>query len=365
MTEAAATTQRAMRARRWCSRVLLGLAGAVAGTAAAWALSTSPAATAETAPDQDTVHAGVAEAAQPARADLNPVADATAAGLRDVTTGAAELAGDGAGALAHAWQEAACDTVTAVRDCAAPGDTGGPVTNAGSYQPREARHIDGEVARKVSGATAEFAERAVLRPVHRVTGSLEHVVRKPEDAKQVLERTLTPPQEMRAVGSAVLGLLDPQRQDDLIQLPGLPTLPGTGGQRPAPETETPVTTAPERAAGTVTVEVPQMSQHQLGGAAIADKAQHLFAGSAAEARQAGDSRNGSGPVQPLRLPAAPVTVPSVPGGSSPGGGHLDGQLFGVPVGQLAALDTAVLGDVSPGTQNVPVELGAQPGVTPD
>ncbi|GAB3508696.1 hypothetical protein FB471_3593 [Amycolatopsis cihanbeyliensis] len=338
--------------------MLLGLAGAVAGTAVAWALSTS-AATAETGQDEDT---GTAAESQVTRADLNPVADATVAGLRDVTTGAAELAGEGTGALAHGWHEVACDSGAVAPGCAAPGDTGGPVTDAASYRPREARHIEDQVSGQVSSAVTELAERAVLRPVHRVAGSVEHVVRQPEDAGQVLERTVTPPRDVREVGSAVLGLLDPQRPNDLIQLPDLPTLPGTGDERSTPETETPVT-GPERGPGAVTVEVPPTSQHPLGDA-VAGKARHLLAGSAAEVRQAGDSRNGSGPVQPLRLPAAPVTAPSVPGGTS-GGGHLDGQLLGVPAGQLTALDTAVLGDVSPGTQNVSRQLGAQPGVTPD
>jgi hypothetical protein len=305
------------------------LGGTVAGTAAAWAVSTSGAAAA-TEPADDPISAITADIqAYTADSTHSPDADA----------------------------EDRADTTGDVQDRREVRTIGDSTEDAGD-------------AAAMSSAVCDFADRAaehvVDQPCHRVLGSVERVVRDPKDTPQVVERTLTPSQEVQDFGKKVWGLLDPRTGTDLIeQLPELPGLPGDRSGQPA--LPTPDAAAPEHADfGTgspeiFTVEIPSAAQDVIGSAV--DVA-HSFGHSADNTRSAGDDREGNAPVQPVRIPLAPLTAPAAPGGSH-GAGHVDGTMFGVSAGSFAAFDDTVIGQIRSGVRHLQVSPGAQPGVTPD
>jgi hypothetical protein len=303
--------QSAKRSRRLVSRALLVLGGAVAGTAAAWLVSgaTASADTASTDPaSADTFEVGTAS--------VTPVTDATTAGV---------------GGVSHV-----------------PGD----VAEAGSHQDvtswSKPRVLEHEVSERVSDSVSDLAEDAVVSPVHRTLGAFEHIARKPEDTRQVVEE--------KNFGHQVWQLLDPAGQGDLVPLPQLPGL--------APVEQEPVTEAAGRTTDTVavsTVELPAALRAAL--AMPTGVQQDDVTGAAGESR---DSHRDlpSSPLVPVQLPAAPA-VPTAPGGSSAPGGHLDGLNFGVPSWVSAAVSDAAASAYRGGLRHTPRTPGTQPGVTPD
>jgi hypothetical protein len=318
--------QGAKRSRRLVSRALLVLGGAVAGTAAAWLVSgaTASADTANTADTVDTVEVGTDS--------VTPVSQATAGGLGDVNHGASHFAGDVAGASnchqdATTWSE-----------------------------PHNCSRVSGhEVSERVSDSVSDLTEDAVASPVHRTLGAFEHIARKPEDTRQVIEETIAP-EPAKDFGHQVWQLLDPAGKGDLVPLPRFPGL--------APVEQEPVTEGAGQATDTVavsTVELPAVLRAAL--AMPAGVQQNDVTGAAGESR---DSHRElpSSPLVPVPLPAAP-SVPPAPGGTSAPGGHLDGLNFGVPSWGSAAVSDAAASAYLGGLRHTPRTPGTQPGVTPD
>ncbi|UKD53227.1 hypothetical protein L3Q65_35810 [Amycolatopsis sp. FU40] len=333
----------ATRFGRLASRALFVVGGALAATAAAWTVSSS------------------AASADPVDASVTPVTDATAAGIGDVTDGAARFAGDVTGAVqglsscgqgATTWSE--------------PG-TSRPACSLDQFGAhRDDLAGSQEAAGKVSDAVSDLGQHAVVKPVERTLGSLEHIARKPEDARQVIADATTPPHAAQDFGRKLWDLLDPSAPSNLVDLPKLPSAPVPGSEQlPAPG-------VPEQ---------PAEAEQNLGAAAMttSDALQSVFP--AMDAAQSADPVQGAelpqrhhggdrglpgAPFSPAQLPAAPLSIPNSPaGGSTAPGGHLDGLNFGVPSWVVAAVDNAVAGSTRTGLAHTPRTPGEQPGVTPD
>ena len=229
--------QGAKRAGRLVSRALLVLGGAVAGTAAAWLVSGATA-SADTVSDNlvsgDTVEVGAA-----------PIADAATGSVGDVNDGASNVAADVAGSACH--QEAT------------------------EWSAPCARTLGHEVSERVSDSVSDLAGDAVVSPAHRTLGAIEHIVRQPQDTRQVLAQTIAP-----APAPDVWQLLAPAGHGDLVPLPGL-----------APVEQAPVTTglgqATDPAAGSA-VELPAALRAAL--AMPTGFQRHDVIGAAGESRDA-------------------------------------------------------------------------------
>lgn len=282
-------------ARRWVVRALLVVGGALAGTAAAWALAMGTASAAEQ-PSGDT-----------------PVTDATVHGAGDVLSGAAELA-----------------------------DAADPASRDGARAERRAPRFVSDV------------EQKVLRPAQETVGAVEKALRDPRAAGAALERHLTPPRDF---GDSVWRALDPTGDQLVGSLPDLPGVPGDVSPLPAPEVAPQPESVPaphSSAPGASTVDTTRAPET----AAKAD------IGSAPHSRGEDAPSGDSTPASPLRMPLAPLALPSHTGGSA-GGLHIDGPLYGVPAVGLAAFDDAGTRSVLGLVRHLPVRPGAQPGVTPD
>ncbi|WIX80768.1 hypothetical protein QRX50_08390 [Amycolatopsis carbonis] len=354
MTNAANEGRGAMRVGRLASRALFVLGGAVAATAAAWAVSSSAA-------SADTIQAG------DVNASVTPVTDATVTNLGDVTRGVSEFAGNVAGTAAGAVQN-----VSACEQDATTWSEPGHDRPICSLDPRD--HIGGphrdqvrttadhEVSGRVSDAVTDLGEDAVLHPAARTLGALEHIARKPEDTRRVIDEATAPSPEAQDFGRKVWDLLDPRHTGSLVDLPELPGSP----VEPA---------APVSAATGTTGDTAQ----NLGAAAVStsDALRAIFsrsahedfaaAGDSVDTPSRGDHRNLPDPFSPAQLPMAPPSIPTVPGGgnNTAPGGHLDGLNFGVPSWVTAAVDNAVAGSTRAGVRHTPLSPGHQPGVTPD
>ncbi|SFW53975.1 hypothetical protein [Amycolatopsis australiensis] len=307
--------QGAKRAGRLVSRALLVFGGAVAGTAAAWLISGATA-------SADTVEVGTSS--------VTPVTDATVGGLGDVNHGVSDLA----------------DTIDEA-NCHQDATTWS--------EPQHCVRIAGhEVSGQVTESVADFTDDAVLGPAHRTLGAVEHIVRKPEDTRQVIEETVTPA-PTQDFGHRVWQLLDPAGRGDLVPLPELP-----GG---APAEQAPVTAGAGQAAGPIavsTVELPSDVQAALA----MEKNAHLGDGTGAAGHSRDGHRDLPSPLTPAQLPVAPA-VPAAPGGTTAPGGHLDGLNFGVPFWTTEAVDSAVAAMTRAGLRHTARTPGEQPGVTPD
>ncbi|GAB3139795.1 hypothetical protein GCM10027258_19460 [Amycolatopsis stemonae] len=283
------------------SRALLVLGGAVAGTAAAWLVSGATA-------SADTV-------------DVAPITAAATGSLGDVDQGASDATGDVADTSCHQ------DATTWSAPCA--------------------RVLGHEVSDRVSDSVSDLAENAVVSPVHRTLGAVEHIVRKPQDTRQVLEQTFTP-----EPAHDVLQLLGPVGDGNLVPLPGI-----------APAAQEPVTTGVGQTADSVAVQTVELPASVRAALAMAKASQHDDGTGAA-----GQSRDGHrdlpSPLTPVQLPSAP-SVPTAPGGSTAPGGHLDGLNFGVPFWTTEAVDSAVAAMSRAGLRTAMRTPGEQPGVTPD
>ncbi|NKQ53257.1 hypothetical protein HFP15_10215 [Amycolatopsis sp. K13G38] len=324
MIQYSAAEQRGSSALRWLVRALFVIAGALAGTAAAWAISTATA-SADTAfpaqPQQEQ------DQAAPAGDQLTPTTDAIMGTSDDLVLGASNLAGD--------------TSAAAVR----------VATSGFSADSADQRHQ--QVAGDVSDAVHEFANTAVLSPAQRVLGTAEHISRQPQDAPRVIGNALTPPQDF-------LNFLRPACGDKLLKLPALPgTHNGTTDQHQpadlahADAPSTAAAPAPAGPLGPFTDAVQAQHADAKYGDWQRDRDKHLR----------GDE-SGQLPYSPNRGPIAPAGLPLVPGGAATGG-HVDGPLLGVPAGALTLVDTHGERAVRFGVRHTPVQPGAQPGVTPD
>ncbi|WP_040405774.1 hypothetical protein [Amycolatopsis nigrescens] len=342
-----ANQRRTASAGRWCARALLVLGGALAGTAAAWSIVTASA-VAET-PDTFQVPEQSGTAADSGR---TPVTDAVNGSVGDLGRGVSDLAG-AASLGAH--------------EVSAPGHKAGPAVDDAPIRHREHQPIgeigqlgDVNAAERARDATRDFADHAVIRPVQRTLGAVEQIVREPSDAPQVIDRTLTPPPEAKELGEAVWKLFHPNGKD-LVELPELPRLPI--GQPGAPAMPSPVAPAPAPAAD-------PLPAAPMGPVVdLTAKPRHIELPGGTERGSSKDGHDSDGPSFPLpfspgRAPLAPLSLPTVPGGSN-AGGHCDASLFGIPAHAMSAVHSAATGTVRFGVRHLPLEPGAQPGVTPD
>ncbi|QRP46104.1 hypothetical protein [Amycolatopsis sp. FDAARGOS 1241] len=358
MTNAAAHERRnAKRVGRLASRALFVFGGAVAATAAAWLVS-SPTASADTVQHGSVQAGGVT-------ASVTPVTDATVANLGDVTRGVSQFAGNVAGTAASAGQDvSACEQDATM--WSEPGHDR-PICSldprdhiGGPHRDQVGTTVDHEVSGRVSDAVTDLGEDAILHPAQRTLGAVEHLARKPEDTRRVLDEATAPSPAAQDFGRKVWDLLDPSHTGALVGLPELPDSP----LEPA---------APVSAATGATGNAEQ----NLGAAAVStsDALRAIFERSAHEdlnsagstgAPSRDDHRNLPDPFSPAQLPSAPPSIPNVPGGGSTApGGHLDGLNFGVPAWVTAAVDNAVAGSTRAGVRHTPLNTGEQPGVTPD
>ncbi|MEU3763651.1 hypothetical protein AB0E55_01220 [Amycolatopsis keratiniphila] len=335
MTNAAKNERRgAVRFGRLASRALFVLGGAVAGSAAAWAVSGASAS------------ADIAPVVSAPETSVTPVTDATAAGLTDVSGGASKFAGDVAGAMCG---EAHQDATT----WSMPGENASAPAKHHCGDIRADRH---EVSTRVSDAVTDFADNSVVTPVKRTLGAVEHIVRKPQDTRQVLDETFAPSPDF---GRDVWNLLDPHGHGDLV--PELPV-----GESPV-NPGSPLDTV---GAGEQVTDFAHLATTQFPASAETVLPMPAFVQSHDAFDQVEDvpSRDGHRgdlprPITPAPLPAAP-SFPTVPGGSAPGG-HLDGLTHGVPAWVAAAVERSLTGYALAGTRYMPLTPGSQPGVTPD
>lgn len=335
MTNAAKNERRgAVRFGRLASRALFVLGGAVAGSAAAWAVSGASAS------------ADIAPVVSAPDTSVTPVTDATAAGLTDVSGGASKFAGDVAGAMCG---EAHQDATT----WSMPGENGSAPAKRHCGDLRADQH---EVSTRVSDAVTDFADTSVVTPVKRTLGAVEHIVRKPQDTRQVLDETFAPSPDF---GRNVWDLLDPNKHGDLV--PELPV-----GESPVnPGSPLDTIGAGEQVtdfAQLATTQFPASSETVLPMPAFAQSHDPFDRVEDAPARD-GHRGDFPRPITPAPLPAAP-SFPTVPGGSAPGG-HLDGLTHGVPAWVAAAVERSLTGYALAGTRYMPLTPGSQPGVTPD
>ncbi|MGY6657153.1 hypothetical protein ACXIZN_33830 [Amycolatopsis sp. TRM77291] len=335
MTNAAKNEGRgAARFGRLASRALFVLGGAVAGSAAAWAVSGASAS------------ADIAPVVSAPETSVTPVTDATAAGLTDVSHGASKFAGDVAGAMCG-------DSHQDATTWSMPGENGAGAKKHHCGDLRADRH---EVSTRVSDAVTDFADDSVVTPVKRTLGAVEHIVRKPQDTRQVLDETIAPSPDF---GRKVWDLLDPRGHGDLV-----PELP-VGGTPVDPESPLDTVGAGEQVtdfAQLATTQFPASFETVLPMPALV---QQHGAFDQVEDAPARDGHRGDlpRPITPAPLPAAP-SFPTVPGGSAPGG-HLDGLTHGVPAWVAAAVERSLTGYALAGTRYMPLTPGSQPGVTPD
>ncbi len=298
--------QGAKRAGRLVSRALFVLGGAVAGTAAAWLVSGAAA-------SADTVEVGPSS--------VTPVTAATAGDLGDVNHGVSGIPANVA------------DSHQAATSWSRPG----------VFQHK--------VSERVSDSVADLSQDAVVSPVRRTLGAVEHIARKPEDTRQVIEETVAP-EPAKEFGHRVWQLLDPAGRGAVVSLPGL-----------TPAGPEPVTTPAAQATDPVAVSTVQLPAALRAALAMPTGVQHDDStGAAGQSRDR--HRDLPSPLVPVQLPAAPF-VPTAPGGSSAPGGHLDGLNFGVPSWVSAAVSDAAASAYRGGLRNTSRTPGEQPGVTPD
>ncbi|WP_199428893.1 hypothetical protein [Qaidamihabitans albus] len=364
-TTAATERSGAERARRWWSRALVVVGGALAGTAAAWALATATAAAAPssghdtfTGPAVTAVQHGENEGdllGETTGVDVTPVADATVDGLGRVVSGAAGLTGDVSAAV----------PATGNGEGTGGTDTG-KAKDAGETEATEATEATaqthGTEPAEVDRAVTRFCDEALLRPAHKTLGAVEQAVRSPRDAKQIIERGLTPSKRVQDFGEKVWDAFAPGAED-LVDLPELPALPGaddsTGPLPGALPDAAPATGAAPQTAPAAMPSVTQNDAFALNAMTSPDS----LADAAADSQRSGDAGKDSTPVSPVR-PLAPLAMPA-PAGGTAGGFHVDGPLFGVPANSLAASYDAVHGSIRAGVRHLPIQPGSQPGVTPD
>ncbi|GAA1969354.1 hypothetical protein [Amycolatopsis minnesotensis] len=354
MEQSAPSGQRGTaRAGRWFSRALLVVGGALAGTAAAWVLSTTIAgATTETS----AAHVATSESER-GDSDLTPITNAAVHGVNHVTGGVSEFVGDATGAAVRGWQE-----VTGAAPSPRPMDPG---FDRGHLKHRQHRvigagQIDETAADQVAGAVQDFADNAVVRPVGETLGAVEHIVWKPQDAPQVIGRALTPPPGSFDLGNEIGKFLDPKKKGLLPELPSI--LPDKENREnpaaePAPLPALPPVAAPVLDPAAALAGPFLTSPATNSKAALSDTAH--------DAKSNRQHRDESpSPFSPGQSPLVPLSFPATPGGSTVGG-HFDGPLLGIPAAAATVYDYIEPSTLLAGVRHLPFEPGAQPGVTPD
>lgn len=309
----------ARRAGRWCTRALMVLGGAVAGTAAAWALSTSPAS------------ASVENTVDPA----DPV-------VQTAAEPAGDLSGHFTGDLAPG-----AETAPATEDGTADAEHADSADSAGQREDHPARDA------------IDDARDSIHKPVEGTVRTLAHVLTEPADTPQMMRDALRPPERWQEFGQQVWDYFQPDVPGDLIPQPSLPT----GGTQ---HTEAP-STQPDVAAltpDTQSVQPPPSDAAASHGTST-DVAGTWSAWSSGDdlSDTTVDHGRSDVPAAPLQLPIVPLSTPHAPG--TGGGGHVDALQLGVPNAGPAAVDPSVAAAVRYGVQHLLLRPQPQPGVSPD
>jgi hypothetical protein len=310
VTQRNAATQRGTScAARWFARTLLVVGGAVASTAAAWAVSTA-CASADIVQSADPV---------PESAAQHNTADREITPVTDATIGATDILGDASKLLGH--------TARAARRLRPGADSE-------------------DAARDGRAALHGFTRYAVLRPAGRVLAAVKQITREPAEAPRMIAGALTPsPGLLDLLGTTgnalITSALRPVHGDE----PHLPAAKVTGplGTAPQPVPPGPAVNAP---------------------AAGASHEESVDPASLDHGRQHHGDLPGQEPFAPRRAPLAPSGLPFAPAGAA-NGGHLDGPLLGLPAAALNVVSTSGPRAMRFPIRHTPVEPGSQPGVTPD
>ena len=324
-------SQTRQNAGRWCSRALLVLGGAIAGTAAAWALSTS-AASASTAEEPGST------------GDVQRVAESAVAGLDDLSSGVSDLVG--AGTQAPDQQGGHPTNRDESQDGAEQAPSEQPAQPAGDAEAQGGEST-GTRTGELRAAVTTFTDNAVLRPAGRTLRAVLHLLSQPEDAPDMIRQALTPPEQVREFGQQVWEFFQPGEGSQPLPLPQLPPVSGDSGAGYVPGVAAHASPLTHLAGGDAD------AQRQLADAVHHD----LTAGTA-------EQRGGTAPLSPVSLPFAPLALPSVPSGAATGG-HVDSPQFGYPAASLSAFDPTAIGSVRSGVRYLLLQPESQPGVTPD
>lgn len=332
-------------AGRWFSRALLVFGGTVAGTAAAWALSTS-AASAATLDDVDPL------------GEARAVAEHTVDGVKDVADGMSDALEHGFATSGQTEQHAAdgaADDSTST-DGANSDAADGANTEATSAESSENTSEPIAAARQLPDTVVTVADKAVLRPATRTVGTVLNMLSHPSEAPGMIRDALTPSQQVSDFGKQVWNYFTPGDEDGspLLDTPqisvgDLPTVEPTPGEASTPSD----TTASQAHPRSADADAP----NQRAPNVLTQRTHPVHTGGY---HQSGDTA----PQSPAPTPFAPLALPSVPSGTTTGG-HLDSPQFGYANMSLSAFDSAAIGAVRSGIRSVPSQPESQPGVTPD
>lgn len=324
-------SERVSRARRWCSRAVLVIGGAVVGTAAAWAVSTAS--------------AGADQADAGSRNENRTAAQHRSEKAEDALSRARDLAGDPAHLLRKGAERAseALGTGGEPHLVGNTGQRGDSAQDDESPSPGSAEDLvdvvgDAEETATQSGDRVQnsFMEscEGALAVFEAVPGSGEQNPFEGADWQDRFEDWFAS------------GL------DDIVEIPenpvGVPLLPGTLSAPSDHLASLPGTAA--GSAGTVPATVDAVQR---------DGTSRGFSDDAREFIPELPS-NGI----PLQMPGAPA-APSAPNSGHAGHGNADGSTVGATFGSGSALDAESADMALVGTSRVPFEPGRQPGVTPD
>lgn len=316
---ASAKQLRGHRARRWCTRALVVIGGAVAGTVAAWALSTTGAAADESG---DRSWPRASELTEEAREALKSGAERAADELR----GHVDL--DGASEPSSKK----------------PADDADDEANRDSHRKRWSRDDAESNLNEIAG-----------RPLDGVGALLERLLgsdyyQPPEQGKNPfdcdgefatefcdrLDGWFNPGDVEDIVGE--LPDIDPENPD--TPAPGVPAI-GDG-------------TDAERADSTGRDGLPSIGAGDSGTSERGSPANWVLA-----------ATDFPGDGIPMRMPTGAPAAPSTAGAGTAGASHADGspQVITSILGRASTAETAC--EANTGATAAPVEPGRQPGVTPD
>ncbi|MQA63779.1 MAG: hypothetical protein GEU86_20450 [Actinophytocola sp.] len=322
---ATAKSEHAQRARRWASRALLVLGGALAGSAAVWAVSTGTATAASLESDDSLSHS--AERMQQWVADGEAAAGATVDRVEKTLR-----ADDGNKSDSGSEADAKKDTDEPAATESGQADGGAVFPGIGAEAARgAATHLSALIGGLVGGDCDQGRGAA---PVDDVDSEVD-------DLRTRFEAWFS-------------GELD----DVVAELPTddfevVDELPAPFGP--------PASGAAGAADVTDTVDV-ERAGHLTGVAT--DHSQHAASDDDASARDGGNQNFPSDGI-PVRMPAGSPAAPSIPGTGLAGAGNTDGAPLAITHGSGNTLCAAMANKVLSGAYVAPVEPGRQPGVTPD